>query len=219
MRSKEKRFRKHNLNVGKLRQSRDAVCLAAVWSSHYVWWRLYDAFAISGPQTFNNLKAVSVEGHTFWKAVWSGISRFNAAWDCANSATSWPLRRPWNSSKSCADVGRKNKYLKQLLMYAFYFSKTIYNTSKIKNVANKKVFSTSLNLAVTSSRTTHWLIPSHQSTHPDTSLGHSSDSCVSKVTITLSNDGCIYECVLLVAACNVILCSAFNTYSMFFVGL
>lgn len=111
--------------------------------------------------------------------------------------------------------------LKQLLMYAFYFSKTIYNTSKIKNVANKKVFSTSLNSwgAVTSSRTTHWLIPSHQSTHQDTSLGHSSDSCVSKVTITLSNDGCIYECVLLVAACNVILCSAFNTYSMFFVGL
>lgn len=119
-------------------------------------------------------------------------------------------------SNSGENIGGRKTKQKHLLMYAFYFSKTICNTSKIKNVANKKVFSTSLKSwgAVTSSPTTH----PRQSTHPAASTCYPSDSSVSKVTMFLSDGDCIYECVLLVAVCNVLLCRVFITSTACFYG-
>lgn len=92
--------------------------------------------------------------------------------------------------------------MKRVLMYAFYFSKTIYNTSKI---ANKKVLSTSLE---------SWGAVASSPRHPAASIGYSSDSSLSIVTTLLSNGGGSYECVLPVAACNLLLRSIHNIYSL-----
>lgn len=139
-----------------------------------------------------------------WRLMWGSYQLM--AWD-------WTVPPPGNSrdhltNKSTILGYIVKKRLGKLLIYAFYFSKTIYNTSKkIKNVANKKVFSMSLEIRgpVTSSRMAQQRAYLSLSCRPLPSPTAKPSTyiirlllrrCVSKVlsvATILRNDSCIYE--------------------------